>query len=115
MQDASGNPKPGVNVTFTAPANGASGTFAGGSATATVSTNAQGIATSPAFPANSTAGGPYNVTAAVAGVQGSATFSLTNQPPPLQITTPSLPSGEAGTAYSAGLVASGEIYLPIPG
>jgi hypothetical protein len=107
VHDASGNPKPGVNVTFTAPANGASGTFAGGSATATVSTDAQGIATSPAFTANSTAGGPYNVTAAVAGLQGSATFSLTNQPPPLQITTTLLGASQVGVPYSQTLTATG--------
>jgi hypothetical protein len=77
VKDSGGNPLPGVTVTFTAPAqNGASGTFAGGVNTAT--TNASGVATPPAFAANSIAGGPYNVTASVTGAATSATFSLTN-------------------------------------
>jgi hypothetical protein len=63
-------------VTFTAPASGASGTFAGGTNTAT--TNAQGIATANTFTANNIAGGPYNVTASAAGVATPANFSLTN-------------------------------------
>jgi hypothetical protein len=48
-------------VTFTPPATGASGTFAGGTNTAV--TNASGVATSGTFTANATVGGPYNVTA----------------------------------------------------
>ena len=106
VTDAGANPVPGINVTFTAPANGASGSFTGATATATVATNAQGIATSPAFTANSTPG-TYNVTAAVAGVQGSANFSLTNLPAPLTITTTSLPSSQLGVAYSQTLAATG--------
>jgi hypothetical protein len=46
----------------------------------TATTNAQGIATAPVFTANSTAGGPYNVTASVTGVGTVANFSLTNTP-----------------------------------
>src|SRR5258706_13920774 len=65
VRDASNNPVNGVTVTFTAPTSGASGTFAGGGNTAT--TNAQGVATAAVFTANGTVGGPYNVTAAVAG------------------------------------------------
>ena len=77
VKDSTGNPLPGIVVTFTAPAQkGASGTFAGGVNTAT--TNASGVATSPVFAANNIAGGPYNVTASVTGAATSATFSLTN-------------------------------------
>jgi len=76
VKDAGNNPVSGVTVTFTAPASGASGTFAGGVNTA--KTNTQGVATAGTFTANSTAGGPYNVTASVAGVATSANFSLTN-------------------------------------
>src|SRR5258706_1219338 len=79
VRDASNNPVNGVTVTFTAPTSGASGTFAGGVNTAT--TNAQGVATAAVFTANGTVGGPYNVTAAVAGVTTPASFSLTNLPP----------------------------------
>jgi hypothetical protein len=64
-------------VTFTAPANGASGTFPGSVKTAPAATDASGIATAPAFTANGTVGS-YNVTASVAGVGTPASFSLTN-------------------------------------
>ena len=47
----------GINVDFYAPGSGASGTFAsGGSTVAVVGTNAEGVATAPAFTANDTAG-----------------------------------------------------------
>src|SRR5216684_4383462 len=68
VKDSAGNPLPGAVVTFAVPAQtGASGTFAGG---------------------------PYNVTASVAGSAASITFSLTNVdfmimqsvPGPVQIT-----------------------------
>ena len=78
--DSGGNPVPvaGVSVTFTAPATGASGTFASNStATEIDTTNASGVATSSAFTANATVGGPYNVTATSTGLT-SANFSLTN-------------------------------------
>ena len=51
--DAAGNPLQGVSITFTAPSSGASGTFA---TSATVLTNANGIAIAPAFTANDLAG-----------------------------------------------------------
>ncbi len=70
-----GSPTSGVVVTFTAPATGASGTFAGGSHTAT--TDSSGVATSPAFSANGTVGS-YTVTAAIAGAPTPASFNLTN-------------------------------------
>jgi len=76
--DSSGNPVSGVVVTFTPPATGASATFAGGVNTAT--TTASGVATSPIVSANGTVGGPYTVTATVAGVAAPANFSLTNTP-----------------------------------
>src|SRR5438876_11394773 len=64
VTDAANNPVNGVVVTFTAPGNGASGTFAGGVNTATTT---NGVATSAVFTANATAGGPYNVVASAAG------------------------------------------------
>src|SRR5260221_695004 len=48
VRDAFSNPISGVSVTFTAPGSGASGTFGG---SATVTTNASGVATAPALPA----------------------------------------------------------------
>jgi hypothetical protein len=80
VYDASNNPVPTVTITFAAPTSGASGTFAGGSTTAQAATNSQGVATSPIFTANGTAGGPYNVVASVLGAT-SANFSLTNTAP----------------------------------
>lgn len=76
--DASSNPVSGAAVTFTAPASGASGTFANGTATETDTTNASGLATSTTFTANATTGS-YTVAAAVPGVTATASFSLTNQ------------------------------------
>jgi len=76
VKDAGANPVNGVTVTFSAPASGASGIFAGGVNTAT--TDASGVATAAVFTANTTAGGPYNVTATVSGVATAANFALTN-------------------------------------
>jgi hypothetical protein len=71
-------PVNGATVTFTAPATGASGTFAqNGTATDTETTNASGVATSTAFTANSTTGN-YSVTATTTGATTPASFSLTN-------------------------------------
>lgn len=71
----SGNTVSGIPVTFIAPASGASGSFA---SSATVNTDANGVATAPVFTANGTAGGSYNVTASLSGGSPSVTFSLTN-------------------------------------
>jgi hypothetical protein len=100
VKDSTGDTVPGVNVTFTAPASGASGTFAGGSATATIATNAQGIATAPAFTANSTPGS-YTVTAAVTGVVTPANFFLTNNPGPPASVTATGGSSQSATINAA--------------
>jgi len=78
VHDAFNNPVPNATVTFTAPGSGSSGTFPGLLLTAQATTNASGVATAPMFTANGTAGGPYIVTATVAGVVTPANFSLTN-------------------------------------
>jgi hypothetical protein len=78
VKDASGNPVSGASVTFAAPASGASGTFANGTASTTATSDATGQATSSIFTANTTAGG-----VAVSATSGSATsagFSLINKP-----------------------------------
>ena len=77
--DASSNPVGGVAVTFTAPTSGATGTFANASATETDITDASGMATSTTFTANGNVGGPYTVTATIAGVSTAANFSLSNR------------------------------------
>ena len=76
VTDANGQAVSGASVTFTAPASGAGGTFAGGGTTTSVTSGVDGVATAPQLTANGTAGS-YTVTAAVAGVTP-ATFSLTN-------------------------------------
>jgi hypothetical protein len=76
VSDSGNNPVPATMVTFTAPGSGASGAFPGAALAATVATNASGIATAPAFIANSSVG-IYNVTAS-AGAATPAKLSLTN-------------------------------------
>ena len=78
VEDASGNvvTSPAVTVTFAAPSTtGPSGTFAGSTSVTTVN----GVATAPAFTANTITGGPYPVTATSPGLT-QASFSLTNGP-----------------------------------
>lgn len=79
-----GEPIPNAMITFVAPASGASGTFTGNGNTVSVLTNASGIATTPTFTANATAGG-YTVTASAGGVATPASFALTNIPVPASI------------------------------
>ena len=67
----------GVEITFVAPASGASGTFANGTNTEKDTTNANGVATSSTFKANGTFGS-YSVMATAANVSNIAIYSLTN-------------------------------------
>jgi hypothetical protein len=78
VSDAFGNAVPAATVLFTAPSSGASGTFAGSGngSGASVATDSNGVATAPAFTANSTTG-QYSVSAAVQGLTPVA-FALTN-------------------------------------
>ena len=103
--DSAGQPIANAYVTFTAPASGASGTFANSSTTDSAVTDANGQATSTVLTAGHVAGG-YSVTAAVGGK--SAGFALTNQPGPVAAVAVSSGSGQsagAGTAYAHPLVA----------
>ncbi|HLX61114.1 MAG TPA: Ig-like domain-containing protein, partial [Planctomycetota bacterium] len=107
VKDAGGVVIPNASVTFTAPASGASGKFANNTNTTTVTTDASGIATATAFTANTTAGGPYNVTAAV-GALAPINFALTNTPglPSTITTTAGTPqSATVNTAFVTTLVA----------
>ena len=81
VTDADHNAVPGVTVTFTAPASGVTGTFAGAGATVIAVTDSSGVAVAPTFTAGATVGG-YVVTASVAGVATPAVFELVNQVPP---------------------------------
>src|SRR5260370_7301625 len=73
MMDAGNKWECGANVWFADPGSGASGVFSNSTATIIVATNGSGVASAP-FTANSTAGGPYTVTASAAGVASPATF-----------------------------------------
>jgi len=82
VTDSYKNGVPGVAVAFSAPTNGASGTFSStGSASVTVTTDSNGIAVAPTFTANSVAGG-YIVTATTPGAN-SVVFALVNEATPL--------------------------------
>ena len=76
VKDSGGVALQGASVTFTANGMAASGSFTG---SATVVTNALGLATAPAFTAN-TISGSYVILAATAGVSPSASFTMTNNP-----------------------------------
>ena len=107
LTDTNGNPVQNVAVTFTAPPAGASGTFAGGGASATVQTNAVGVAISPAFTANAKAGS-YTINAAI-GTVGPATFSLTNTAGAASTITSSAGSGQSAQinhTFASPLVAA---------
>jgi len=97
VKDTYGNAVNGATVTFTAPGSGASGSFAGG--TNTANTNSNGIATAVQFTANGITGA-YTVTAAVPGAT-SASFSLTNNPPPPASITATLGTPQSATINSA--------------
>jgi hypothetical protein len=101
VTDGDGNPVEGVQVTFTAPASGASGTFASNSTnTENDTTDINGNATSSTFTANLVVGGPYTVTATFAGAESPADFSLTNTAP-VEVITPTSGSGQSATVSTA--------------
>jgi adhesin/invasin len=77
VDDAHGNPVPGVVVRFTAPAHGPSGRFAGKRHIVTTRTDTSGVAVAPTFVADRTQGG-YIVRASAAG--HAAAFALVNEP-----------------------------------
>jgi YVTN family beta-propeller protein len=74
VTDSSGNPISGTSVTFTLPVSGASGTFGG---SVTVTTDANGIATSPVLTANSQVG-TFQVSATTPAGTAPTVFNLTN-------------------------------------
>ncbi len=78
VEDDYGQPLDGVEVTFTAPSTGASGTFPGGILSASVMTGTDGNATSPEFTANAIQG-TYVMLASVQGLDQTVGFTLTNK------------------------------------
>ncbi len=82
VRDADANPVPRAIVTFSAPGQGASGTFTfsrhPGSRIARIRTNAAGIAVAPVFTANQKPGG--YVVRAIVRHAGEAAFALVNLP-----------------------------------
>ena len=102
VKDLYGNPVPGADVTFTAPAGGPSGTFGG---SATVTSDGDGIAEAPVFTANGTAGS-YAVTASCGGVALPASFNLTNTAAP-QITSADSAAFVEGTPGTFTVTATG--------
>jgi hypothetical protein len=84
VRDSNGNPMSAALVTFTMPTSGPTAGF-GAPNSATVPTNASGIATAPTLTANGQAGS-FTATASLFGTSISTSFSLTNTaaaaPPP---------------------------------
>ena len=107
----SGNPIAGAQVTFTAPAGGASGTFAdsGTNVSNAITTDVNGIATAPTFTANNIAGS-YTVSATAAGYNGPADFALTNTAAAPSLTgQTSTSSTTVGTSVTATATLSGGV------
>jgi len=117
-RDAFNNPVPGINVTFTAPASGAGGTFPGGVTTVIVATNASGVATSATFTANGTAGA-YAVNATAAGVPAPAVFNLNNtgglvtSTPPSVVFTVTQPTATLPASQSLQLTGPGAVAFTV--
>jgi hypothetical protein len=101
-----GNPVAGNPMTFTVvPVNGAGGTFTGGVSSVTVSTDANGYATSPQLTANGTAGS-FSVT----GSDGSetVTFNVSTTPCIIPSVTDTSDSGNSGSLrYAVNNACSG--------
>ena len=119
LTDATGAPLEGMSVTFNLGSGGGGGgagasgsgagsagaSFPGGSTQATETTNASGVATSPRFDANTTAG-TFTATAAVAGVTNPAEFTLDNlagKPPVIKALGPAKRSATVDSRYSRPL------------
>jgi hypothetical protein len=109
IEDSHGNPVlvPGTTVTLTAPGSGASGTFVGGSLTASPTTNGSGVATATVFTANTKAG-LYAVIGASTGLI-SASFNETNlagAATQVVLTAGGGQSAVAGSAFATDLSAT---------
>ncbi len=105
VTDSGGRPVPGVRVTFTAPPDGASGSFPAGRSV-TVASDAGGVATAPVFTANAT-DGAYAVAASTAGA-GPASLALANtrRPATVVVVAGSFQGATAGAAFATALKAA---------
>jgi protocatechuate 3,4-dioxygenase beta subunit len=108
VTDSNGNPVANQVVTFTAPGTvgNASATFAGGTNTTTATTNAQGVAITPALTADTIAG-TFTVIASVSGGT-SGNFTLTNLAGTATTVQPIAGSNQSttiGTAFATPLQA----------
>jgi protocatechuate 3,4-dioxygenase beta subunit len=94
--DASGQPLEGAGVTFsvTSSAGGAGAAFVGGGGQATELTDANGVATSPALVANTTAGS-FTATAGMGGTSDPAAYTLRNRAAAPASITAGAASGES--------------------
>ena len=107
LQDHYNNPvtTPGINVTFTAPASGASATFTTNTNTDTVPTNSNGVATSSAVTANATPATGYQVQVTGltnTGVIDGAAFTLINVGAPAKVVFPN-PAVSGSASSSANI------------
>jgi adhesin/invasin len=84
--DQYGNPIANNAITLTLPTNGASGLFTGGGNTIVLTTDANGLVTTP-LTANNTPG-TYSGTIAVTGIDQTSQFTFTNEAAPITPITP---------------------------
>jgi hypothetical protein len=112
VRNAAGNPVSNATITFQAPTNGPSGTFANGQTTITDVSNSSGLLTE-AFKANSQ-GGSYNVTVTTPTVAQPVTFSLTNAntafPAPPVLTGPTTADTNTKPTIAWNAVAGASTY-----
>lgn len=104
VTDIGNNPIEGINVTFTAPSGGSSGSFEGAANVVAVATDLNGVATAPFFTAND-APGSYNVVASASEITNPATFQLTNSPTTIEVFDGSEQSTIVGSAFPKNLKA----------
>ena len=102
VTDPSGNGVAGIPVTFTAPATGASGTFANATNVVTVNSGTGGVTNAPAFTANGTRG-TVTVTATTATPALSASFTETIVGSPTPAVTLTYTPVATTQTYGAGL------------
>lgn len=113
VKDAGSNPVPNTNVTFTTPGTGASALFSNSTNTITVQTNASGVATAGVITANSTAGGPYNLSVTAGTASTNIPLTNTNLPTHFAVSAPA--GTTAGTAFSATVTVLDQFNNTVPG
>ncbi|WP_265594045.1 hypothetical protein [Haloferula sp. BvORR071] len=102
-RDSANQVVPNISIVFTAPASGAKGSFPSNAATATVTTNASGVATAPTFTVGTVAGN-YNVVASFG--------TLTKNLPMTNV--PGAPTSLAMALQPPASVPAGQAFSPAP-